>query len=343
MKMAADEILLIKLDSPEMLFSGPHNLSDEFRALAKKWHTDVNSDLKAGAVIKHINMLYGTAKNKAADGIWDAPNQLILQKKKTGAKVIIRYKRRVPFELGEMFYGLTKVLFLIDSSFKDMFGAGESAIANLAYGSPRMEQEMKRFLPDRRNSFETADGKLAFFMNKTADVFLLNDVLAARGGKLDPVHVAWILNGTYNIACYLEHCGLAHNAISAETVFISPKFHSALLLGGWWYSCLLGHRIAALPAYVHRNAPADILREKKADHRLDLLMIKTMGRELLGDITGMSLDAGGVPAPIVQFLRSPTTGSAKTDYRAWGSVLDATFGKRAFVEMAISEDDIFNL
>ena len=341
--MSADEILLIKPENPELLFSGPHNLAAEKKALAKKWHPDLNGDANSGAVFKHINMLFGAAKIKAENGVWDVPNQLILQKKATNAKVVIRYQRRVPFELGEMFYGRTKVLFLINPGFKDMFEAGERAISDLGYGSPRMEAEMKRFLPDHRTSFEVSDGRLAYLMNKSGDVFLLKDIQAALGGLVHARHVAWILNATYNLACYLEHRGLTHNAISTETVFISPEHHSALLLGGWWYSCRKGQKLLALPAYTHRNAPADVLREKKADYRLDLLLIKTMGRELLGDVTGMTLAQCGAPDPMVQFLRSPSTGSARQDYRAWGSVVDASFGKRTFTEMAITENEIFKL
>ncbi|MFX4865105.1 hypothetical protein ABTB62_20195, partial [Acinetobacter baumannii] len=78
-------------------------------------------------------------------------------------------------------------------------------------------------------------------IRKTPDQLLLSDVLSFYKTTPFPLaHAGWIINGLLNIACYLEHSRLTHNAISAETVFVSPLRHTVHLLGGWWYSTLVG-------------------------------------------------------------------------------------------------------
>lgn len=339
--MTADEILAIPADQPERLFSGPDKLKLEYRQLAKAWHPDSNKDPAASDVAARINALFAEAQKKAAIGRWDTPNQMVLKDAWTGKTFKIGFRRKIPFELGEMLYGRTKVLFLIRSEFKDLFEAAHATIEDFKFGSDRMRAEMTKYLPVFRNRFETKDGLCAYFMDKTEDVFLLRDVQTHFGGRMDPRHVAWIMSALLNIACYLEYAKITHNGITADTVFISPKYHSALLFGGWWYSTKVGHKIAALPDGTRRLAPPDMLRHKKGDPTLDLVSIRAIGRDLLGDITGMTLLSTLAPAPMVNFLRSHPSSSARQDYAHWGKVLEASFGPRRFTELVITENDIF--
>lgn len=340
MKALSAEAIL-SLAEPECLFSGPGTIKDEHRALAKRWHPDHNADRRATEVVAQINRLYDEAQRRVASGTWQTPGLLELEGV-DGKVRRIRYRRKHAFELGEFVYGDTALAFVVRGEFADLFENGRKRIAGLKYRDAAMDKEMSRFLPKVQAVFETKDGRSVMVQEKTPDVFLLRDVLAALNGKIDAKHVAWVQSAMHNIACYLEFAGLTHNGIGIDTVFVSPQFHSALLLGGWWYAAPFGSRLNAVPAATHAHAPMDILRDKRAQYRLDLAMLRVTGRQLLGDASGMMLAGSDAPAPMRDFLRRPTTGSAREDYALWAStVLPASFGPRRFVKLDLSASDIY--
>lgn len=313
---SADAILAMR--EPEQLFTSPATAKSEHRELLKIWHPDINADERAADVSARINELYLFALRRIEAGTWHTPGLLEIVGM-DGGKRRVRYRMKHAFELGEMVYGDTVLAFLVNPEHADLFKIGRERLARLAFRDDHMRKEMARFLPKVLSTFEAQDGRHVMVQEKTPDVFLLRDVLAALGGEIDARHVAWIGSAFHNIACYLEWARLTHNGISIDTCFVSPKMHSGLLLGGWWYSAEFGTRLKAVPEHVYRFAPPDILRAKRAEYRLDLTLLRTMLRELLGDATGMTLAAAGKSnKPMVDFLRRPTSGSAREDYAHWG-------------------------
>jgi hypothetical protein len=340
--MTAAQILAVNPDWPEKLFSSAGAIESEFRALALKWHPDTCREVDATAVAAHLTEVRAAAKKRAEAGSWRTLGSYILRHM-TGKNSVFHYKRHLHTESGEIYYSRNRALFSVDTEYADLVHDGVSTINSFRYRDSAMRKEMSRFLPSVERSIETMDRRCNILVPKTDDVFLLADVQTSLGGRIDPKHVAWMLSGVYNIACYLEWCDLTHNAIMADTVFVSPKFHSCLLLGGWWYSAKSGARLSALPKIIHAIAPAEVLATKKANPRLDLAAIRLLGRTLLGDPTGMALLSSGVPAPMVTFLRHPSGSSARQDYSAWHAAVKASFGPRRFVELAVNENDIFDL
>jgi serine/threonine protein kinase len=337
---SATMILAVPDSEPERLFSGPETAKDEYRALAKQWHPDVNKAVEADSVTAHINRLFAAAEAKIAKGSWHTPGLLVLTGK-DGRQRKIRYRARHPFELGEMLYGNTIICWLVRTEFADLVESARRLIGGFKYASAAMRTEVERYLPRIKQIFETQDDFCAVIMQKTADVFLLRDLMTACGGKLDPKHAAWVVSSLCNIACYLEYAGLTHNAISPDTYFVSPEHHSGMLYGGWWYAVRSGGKLSALPSRSRAIAPRTMLAAKRADESLDRLLIRATGREALGDITGMTL-ARAAPQPMIDFLRRPSAGSATADYSAWFStVLPASFGARRFVKLELSDSDIF--
>ncbi|MDB5032988.1 MAG: hypothetical protein JWQ98_229 [Chlorobi bacterium] len=342
--LTAAAILAIPANEPERLFaSNASEARAEYRRLALHWHPDRNADPQAGNVTAHINRLYDIAQERIATGTWRTPGLLEIRGV-DGKLRRIRFRRRRPFELGEMVYGDSVLVYLVRPEFSDLAENARSILRSFRYHDAAMEKEISRCLPKLHECFKSGDGTSVMVMAKTADMFLARDVLETLGGGIDARHVAWMTSAIYNIACYLGFAGLTHNAISADTCFISPQHHTGFLLGGWWYAERSGARLSALPALSHRYAPPDILRTKRADCRLDLALVQAMARELLGDITGMSLTArNAAPAPMVDFLRRPASARASEEYRAWSqNILPASFGARRFVELSISASDIYS-
>jgi hypothetical protein len=116
------------------------------------------------------------------------------------------------------------------------------------------------------------------------------------------------------------------------------------LLGGWWYTVPLGNRMARVqPARTLVYAPYSILKAKLADIKIDLELVRLIGRELLGDESGVKLTHNHtIPKAMVEWLRSSSSGDAIADYARWPEILQSSFGDRRFIKLPVNSNDIYN-
>jgi hypothetical protein len=352
--LSAEKLLGIPEAEPERLFSRDAVAAkSEFKRLAMRWHPDRNRDNAAAEdVFTHVDALFKSAIYKIEKGGWhepvvkiedEEPNVLLLRAD-TGRQTIkrIRYRKHVPFELGDCYIGRTIVTYVVKNDYADLFENARRIIAGFRYGSGAMRDEVCRSLPAIESIFHAGD-RCVMVVRKAPDLVRLRDVLDRVGGRLDPRQVAWIGSTLHNLACYLGWAQLTHNALSLESYFISPPDHSGALLGGWWYAKPEGARLDALPSATTRYCPPDVLRDKRADARTDLELVRAIARELLGDGSGMRLAAERLaPPPMTDWLRHPTSGCAIADYRQWSEIiLPASFGTRRFTKLDLSASDIY--
>lgn len=341
----ASQILAIPLTEPERLFRSPTQLKAVYRALVKFWHPDHSRDPKATEVISHITILHAMAERKIAAGVWETPGKLELRGKDAKTRYVsFERSRATDLPGGRAVYGRTVAAWLFPTAYADLFETARRTISGLTYRDATVRNKTAPLMPKLLKTFETTNGFCAMVQQKTEDVFLLADLLEQQGGRIDPKHVAWIVSSTLNLACYLESIRMTHNALTIDNLFVSPQHHSVLLLGGWWYSAGIGSQLSALPAATRAIAPPDILKAKRADPRIDLISIRALGRELLGDRTGMTLlGRADIPKPMLNFLRfPPAQRSALVDYSTWMyDVLPAAFGARRFVPLEIPLNQIY--
>lgn len=340
--LTAEDILAIPNDAPERLFSSAENAEKEARVFFKQWHPDYCPDPRAGDVFHWLRTLAAAAERKIGQGLWETPGLLHLTST-AGDKFKMRYARKVTVDVGTMFVGRKFVGFDIPSDNRDLLENAQRQLAALTYANDAMRGEFARYFPDVARTIETPTGAF-MLLNKTPDVLLLQDVLAHYKDKMPARHVAWVISRLLNIACYLEVQGkVSHNAIGPDTVFISPAHHSACLLGGWWFAAGLGAPLKAASPRMLQCAPPDVLQKKVGDRRTDMEMIQALGRELLGDATGVRLATDStVPAALVDWLQISTHQSAVATYRDWQErVLMDAFGERKFVRMDIAHETLY--
>jgi hypothetical protein len=339
--LTASQILAIAPAEPERLFSGDvASLRREFTVLAKCWHPDHNRSAEAATVLDRVVALYEAARRKLAAGDWAEPGILRIETI-GGRSFVLKVKRRHDFELGEMAVAARRVAFKVEKQHAPLFDAGLRRIADIRYPDARVRRDVAKFMPELMGVYESARHHVAI-VAKAGDAVLLKDLVAYMGGQLPPKHAAWVVSCLLNLACFFEVAGLTHNAISAETVFVSAKDHAAYLLGGWWYAAPTGSRIELLPETTYELMPRSMAASKRAHIRLDLESIRAAGRTILGNSTGLGL-AGrkDIPKPMANFLRLPAPDSAIEDYRAWRQVLKDSFGPPRFVEMPITFSDVY--
>ena len=339
--LSADEIL--STTEPGGLFTGNADmLKEEYSRLVKTWHPDRNGNSReSNLVMSHINMLYQKALEMLQAGAWAGPGFVRLPGK-DGWIHEIKFRASRDFELGTVYIGDNMVVYLVSYSHRDLFNNARGVIGSFKYANDSMRKEMSRYLPNIVNVFVTEDDQLGIEVRKTSDLLLLRDVLNFYGGRIPDRHVAWILSTLYNLACYLDYTKLSHNAISLDTYFISPQYHSGALLGGWWYAVPQGSRLLGVPAATFAIMPPKVKDKKVGSTLTDLELIRLIGRELLGDRNGTRLlDMNAAPRPMVEWLRGVPTARAVDDYLNWKRVLADSFGPPKFVEMALTADMLY--
>jgi hypothetical protein len=343
---------LLNISSPEILFSqSAAEAKQEYRALARRWHPDSEKSDVASSVFAHVVRLYQSARKNLLDGSWVEPCEKI-EAETPGIKAFrlsdgslrrFEYQALRRFELGFMFISNHFVIFEVREQFRDLFLNGRSRLQSLKFKDENMALEMSKYLPQIMDVFKTEYSNV-IVLRKTPDQLLLADVLAHYNGRLESIeHVGWIVNLLLNLGCYLEWAGISHNAIAPDTFFISPLRHTGMLLGGWWYAAQIGGKLSALPDRSLGFIPPDIIRNRRADARADLELIKSVGRAVLGDADGAHLSFDKeLPCELVRWLQLPSSGRAVSDYAAWKrQVLPAAFGRSRFVSLKLDSLELY--
>jgi len=342
--LSAAVLLAMPEDRPERLFKGSLvDIKKAYRLLAMKWHPDRSGDPGALAVFQHIQRIYEQAEQRIALGDWPGPGTLRVAAS-DGKAYEINYLRRRRFELGSLYVAGSVAAFVVERDHADLVRHAERMIQGLRFADDRMRTQVAGLLPAYpfAGSLQTEDAYV-IVMKKTPGLLLLRDVFEHFHGRLDPRHVAWIVSSLLNLCCYFQHAGITHNALSPDTCFISPTQHSVAILGGWWYAARIGEPMVAAPAATLEWAPHDLLVSRRADIRIDLELVRAIGRELLGDITGSRLAReSDAPPAMIDWLRLPATDDPIGEYRTWRTrVLHDSFGARRFAELPLTQSDIY--
>lgn len=337
-----DAKTILAVTDPAAVFgTSESEITQTWRVLAKTWHPDANRTPIAGAVFAHLTELRAAAL-KRAQGCPGAGPAVFTFATAEGRTWQFSYRRRRPIDLGEVMVGPTTLLFRVAPENADLADSAVQRLRTLRFADESMRAAMRRHLPVIALSETAEDGARVLVVPKRADHVLLADLIEHLGGRIDPRHVGWIVNGLLNIACWLSWAGLVHGGIAADAHLVSPEHHDGLLAGGWFYTVAGGMPLAALPPAVADGAPSDVLRDGRADPRLDLEAIRSLGRTLLGDPGGTRLRRDpAVPGPLAEWLVAPTAGDALDDYRTWRTALDAAFGKRRFVALPVRAADLY--
>lgn len=343
--LTADAILCIPLDRPEKLFTGdPVVARQELRRLVSLWHPDRHAGPRATEVFQWVQKLYDVAVQKLAAGIWEEEGVLQVPGRQ-GSTFRLSYVSKHEIDPGTLYVGENVLAFDILAPETDLADHARQILAGLTYASAAMQREFSRYFPQQEHAcIEKPDGGYLLVYKKAPDMLLLQDVLAHFNGKLPPRHVSWIISRLLNIACYFERQGkLAHNAIAPDSVFISPAQHHVALMGGWWFAARLGEPMLAASPRLARFAPPDVMQNRQGDVRSDMEMIRALGRELLGDISGTRLahDAS-LPPPLVAWLLDSSTEDAVNTFRHWQEqVLVRAFGQRRFVPLPLTHQMLY--
>ena len=335
---------LLQVKHYSKLFS--NNLDEAkvaYRELAKQLHPDVNKEADANTAFAHVTHLYESAIADIGSGTYVIEGQIALHGI-DGKVRTIRYIKHHLCEFGELFYGRSVITYIYRPEYKNLWERSIKNIQGKRFPSKKIEDDIGRYLPKIREHFVCQDGSAVLVLEKTEDVILLKDLPEVEAKNLDPRHVAWIISSLYNILCYLQWANLTHNALSTDNLWISPKFHAVCLYGGWHYVTPSNESLKFIPPRTFKYGARDVINSKTASNRMDLFLVKTLGRELLGDISGMSLATNAkLPKPLVSYLSNFfIDDDAVKAYKNWtDKVLKDSFGPRKFTELPLDLDTFY--
>ncbi len=338
LELSEGEILQIPLDNPEKLFGKADLIDSLYKMLAKKWHPDHHG---AGDIFAHINALRQSAKNIAENGMWRVPGELKFFA--DGKAYALRYFKSFKFELGDVYLSETRITYVIRKEFSDLVENAKKIIESLHYPTDEMKTVMSRYLPKILGMYRT-DNDIIVMYEKPADLIRLRDLYDHLDGKIIPEHVAWMISRLLNHVSCFSWNKFAHNDLSMDTLFVCPEHHTMVVLGGWWYAAPISSKISALPRRTILNAPHDVLKNKKSSVKTDLELVRLLGRELLGDPSGVHLTSKpSIPKPMSRWLRLSGRGNAVDDFEEWREkILIDSFGPRKFLKWPISSSDIYS-
>jgi hypothetical protein len=336
---SATEILNAVL--PSDIFT-ENNIKEEYRVYCKQWHPDLNlNSEESNNIIAKVNALYTEGIHMLETNTWVLKGQIKFTSK-FGKIYSLKVRNYHEFELGKIYISTHSITYELDEKYKRLYENGINRIKNLTYSNDKMKNEMEKYLPTILETFESKKGTLVIILSKSLDLFLLKDILEFYNGKLSPKHVAWILSSLYNISCYLDYAKLSHNGISLDTYTVSPKYHSGLLVGGWWYTVPQKEKMISVSEKIYSIMPPKIKNSKFGSIETDLESIRLIGRELLGDRTGTRLiEDRNIPKPLCEWLRGVSYGKARVEYENWQKVLTESFGKREFTSMSFDIEDFY--
>lgn len=333
--MEAAEILSVT-KCGDLFPYGEDEVKLKYKELAKAWHPDTNDHPEAQEVFAKLTELYNQALNLLENGQWEKTNYILISKD-NGKKVAINYDTCFDFELGTCYVTKTKVVYVLEKDKERYYRNAVQNINSLRYKDKRMERDLSRFLPRIYQTFQTNNGEYVIVLDKTQDVYPLKNVLEYFGGTINDKHVAWIISRLCSLTCYLEFSGLVHNGININNCFISPQNHLILLLGGWWYAAREDAKMLGTTKDIFAIMSVSAKESKKSSVVTDLESVKLLGRELLGEANcrKLSLDRS-IPKPFVDFLTGGSGRSAYDEFVKWDKALDASYGKRRFIRMEVT-------
>jgi len=290
---------LLKIKYPCDLYK-KDKLKEQFRVLSKKWYPDFNpkNKVKANEVFIHIKSLYEKGLNDINNSMWGLKSNLatFTDKLKSERKYKIRYKICHEFELGKIYVGSSSVVYLLNDKYTRLSSNGVLALRTMKFPDGKKDEFLK-YIPNTPTRVGTTDGTLIIY-KKQASELLLKDVLEHYKGVLHPRSICWIISSILNTLCLLQYSNVVLNNISPTSLFISPSKHY-VVLHGWWYSVKAGKKLIGLPKRTIDFTSA-ISSKNSARILTDIELLKTLGKELLGDIYGSKLLTNKkIPKPIL--------------------------------------------
>lgn len=335
---------ILKATKPGDIFSNDiSKIKYEYKALIKEWHPDTNKSPIASDVFLKITELYNQALNLIDENKWEKNNYISFSSE-DGKTICINYQAMYPFELGITYICKKHVIYIFEHDKEKYFRNAIKQLESIKFADMKMQEKFEKVIPTIISKKELTDGRFCLVLFKTEDVYPLKLVLNNYfKGKIPPNHVAWISSRLHNIECLLQYNNIAFNGINIDNCFISPFYHSIMLMGGWWYAAPINSSLIGTTGDIYKVMPLKAKNEKISITQTDLESIKYVLRVLSGsENTRIILSNKEIPSAMAQFMANGSGDNAMEEFHKWDDALTKSFGARRFIKLDIDEKDVYN-
>lgn len=308
-----------------------------YREAVKKYHPDVNKSISAVNTVMKLNTLYEQALEALENKSWTEGFTIILNNNGI-TSYTFKYISEYDFELGKIYLTENSLIYLLDLEHISYYRNYLNIVLNLKYLNSDMEKEISRYIPNIKK-YEIYDNHCMIELVRTSDIHMLSDILLEKNGSIASEHIAWMLSRLNNILCFLRFNNLVHNGITLENCLVSPKYHTILLYGGWWYCVPEGGKLIGTTKSVYDVMSVKSKTDKIGEYRTDIESMKVIGKRLYGSKYS---ELNYVPVHVLNWLESGSGNDALEEYKKWDTVLTKTWGVRRFVDFEVNINNIYN-
>ena len=290
----------------------------------KLYHPDADSTDIAKKIYGIIQEIYNPVGSSHCTASVD--ESFIFRDKRTGKGFEINNPVVINNGTCMVYHTATKVVLRFEKKFQKFYEQYIRNVGLLKYADEKMEKQFKNKFPKIEKQFESTDGDFVILMNKTAEVLNLGIVVASYEKIKTPFpekHAAWIMNRLFNHAQYMYFSNKVFNGFSLSDLWVSPEFHTVLLLNGWEYTTMVGDKMLGCPKEVFNLLPVEARDKHISLTATDLECIKAIGRELFRDSKAHNVKD--------YFDKGLQSDKPLEEWDLYGKAVKADFGKREFV------------
>ena len=330
-----DELLQTK-EYSQLFEPSIERIKEKYLELAKVYHPDVWMDTRATELFEHITELKEEAIRQLEQGVWEKDHEVFLEMER-GGWTSLKYKDTQDTEIGKMFWGADKIMYVIDEDKKKFYDNAVYQLSHLSYRDDSMREEFSPLFPEILKAGIAKNGSGILVIRKGQNEYPLAEIQNRLGGIMEARHVAWIISRMCNICCYLQYRGIAHNGLTIDNLFVDPIDHKIKLYGGWWYAVEQYDSMLGTTAEVYEIMSDRAKGLKQGECITDQEMLHEIAKSLLGNksMVFKSSEKKSIPDAMAGWIRNGSCGDAIEEFVSWNKVLDESFGPRKFIKLNI--------
>ena len=305
-----------------------------YRDLCKICHPDVCKDKNANEAFSKLNSFYKEAISAIQSGNWKS-SKLIKINVSSGKSIQFKPLYFFTFELGKCYVTDLHIIYIFDFSKKKFYNNYRKKVENLFYIDDKMRKKFKPLFPSIYKEYDSDKGQHILVLNKPKEIYPFKAVMENfYKGNIPARHLAWIITRLINICAYFKMNNLVHNGINIDNCFIDLSDHSIYLFGGWYYCVNQNEKMIGTTKDIFNVMTPKVKANKTADFTTDIESVKALGRKLI---------RADAPTPFIDFLNSGSSDDAVKELSKWEKALNDSFGKRKFIVINSSKEQIYNL
>lgn len=322
-----------------VMFENPLSMDElkkKYRAIAKKYHPDAIKDDRAfknigeryKEAIEYFEISCGTHKNTVSDKVLEVRGR-------DGRGFDLQYIRKDETGGNTVYTSRSKICLKFEIDNKELYENYLRAYRDIDYPNDEIKQSLSICFPKNVKTVEGSDG-LYIIMDRTSEVISLRQILdyydkTGKTWEEKYRHCVWIINRIYNLACLMRANEKVFNGFDCENIYVSPKYHTTLLLNGWQYCVGNDHKMIGTTQDIFDIMSITCKDKKLAEYRTDTESVRMIGRELFDK---------NAPKEFREFFEKAGSDDALDDWREFERLFMSVYGERKFYEFSIDSNEV---